>query len=218
MAHISKEDQEYLKKEFSKMTNPVKLVFFTQQFECEYCELTHELLNELSGNSDKIKVEIYEFVKDQEKVKQYDIKRIPAIVVEGAKDYGIRFYGVPAGYEFSTLVEDIIDVSNGTTNLSQETKEELKKLTMPVHIQAFVTPTCPYCPRAVRMAHMMAMESDLVKGDMVEATEFPQLSNKYFVSAVPKVVINEKVEFEGALPEKNYLEKVMEAEGTVMTP
>ena len=218
MAHISKEDQEYLKKEFSKMTNPVKLVFFTQQFECEYCELTHELLNELSGNSDKIKVEIYEFVKDQEKVKQYDIKRIPAIVVEGAKDYGIRFYGVPAGYEFSTLVEDIIDVSNGTTNLSQETKEELKKLTMPVHIQAFVTPTCPYCPHAVRMAHMMAMESELVKGDMVEATEFPQLSNKYFVSAVPKVVINEKVEFEGALPEKNYLEKVMEAEGTVMTP
>jgi glutaredoxin-like protein len=217
MAHISKEDQEYLKKEFSKMTNPVKLVFFTQQFECEYCELTHELLNELSGISDKIKVEIYEFVKDQEKVKQYDIKRIPAIVVEGAKDYGIRFYGVPAGYEFSTLVEDIIDVSNGTTNLSQETKEELKKLTMPVHIQAFVTPTCPYCPRAVRMAHMMAMESDLVKGDMVEATEFPQLSNKYFVSAVPKVVINEKVEFEGALPEKNYLEKVMEAEGAVMT-
>jgi glutaredoxin-like protein len=217
MAHISKEDQEYLKKEFSKMTNPVKLVFFTQQFECEYCELTHELLNELSGNSDKIKVEIYEFVKDQEKVKQYDIKRIPAIVVEGSKDYGIRFYGVPAGYEFSTLVEDIIDVSNGTTNLSQETKEELKKLTMPVHIQAFVTPTCPYCPRAVRMAHMMAMESDLVKGDMVEATEFPQLSNKYFVSAVPKVVINEKVEFEGALPEKNYLEKVMEAEGAVMT-
>jgi glutaredoxin-like protein len=217
MAHISKEDQEYLKKEFSKMTNPVKLVFFTQQFECEYCELTHELLNELSGISDKIKVEIYEFVKDQEKVKQYDIKRIPAIVVEGAKDYGIRFYGVPAGYEFSTLVEDIIDVSNGTTNLSQETKEELKKLTMPVHIQAFVTPTCPYCPRAVRMAHMMAMESELVKGDMVEATEFPQLSNKYFVSAVPKVVINEKVEFEGALPEKNYLEKVMEAEGAVMT-
>ena len=66
------------------------------------------------------------------------------------------------------------------------------------------------------MAHMMAMESDMVIGDMVEASEFPQLSNKYFVSAVPKVVINEEVEFEGALPEKNYLEKVMEAEGAVM--
>lgn len=216
MAHISKEDQEYLKKEFSKMTKPVKLVFFTQQFECQYCQLTHELLDELSKLSDKINVEIYDFVKDEAQVKKYDIKRIPAIVVKGEKDYGIRFYGVTAGYEFSTLIEDIIDVSNGTTSLSKETKEELKKLTKPVHIQAFVTLTCPYCPQAVRMAHQMAMESDLVTGDMVEASEFPQLSNRYFVSAVPKVVINEEVEFEGALPEKNYLEKVMEAEGASM--
>jgi len=216
MANMSKEDQEYLKKEFSKMSKPVKLVFFTQQFECQYCQLTRELLDELSALSSKINVEIYDFVKDEAQVKKYDIKRIPAIVVKGEKDYGIRFYGVPAGYEFSTLIEDIIDVSNGTTSLSKETKEELKKLTKPVHIQAFVTLTCPYCPRAVRMAHQMAMESDLVIGDMVEAAEFPQLSNKYFVSAVPKVVINEEVEFEGALPEKNYLEKVMEAEGASM--
>lgn len=216
MAHISKEDQDYLKKEFSKMKKPVKLVYFTQQFECQYCQLTRELLTELSALSDKIKVDIYDFVKDEAQVKKYDIKRIPAIVVEGEKDYGIRFYGVPAGYEFSTLIEDIIDVSTGTTSLTKETKEELKKLTKPVHIQAFVTLTCPYCPRAVRMAHMMAMESDLVTGDMVEASEFPQLSNRYFVSAVPKVVINEEVEFEGALPEKNYLEKVFEAEGLSM--
>jgi len=216
MAHISKEDQDYLQKEFSKMAKPVKLIFFTQQFECQYCQLTRELLTELSALSDKLKVEIYDFVKDEAQVKQYDIKRIPAIVVEGVKDYGIRFYGVPAGYEFSTLIEDIIDVSNGTTGLSRETKEELKKLTKPVHIQAFVTLTCPYCPRAVRMAHLMAIESDLVTGDMVEASEFPQLSNKYFVAAVPKVVINEEVEFEGALPEKNYLEKVFEAEGAAM--
>lgn len=216
MANISKDDQEYLKKEFSKMHKSVKLVFFTQQFECQYCQLTRELLNELSVLSDKIHVEVYDFVKDEAQVKKYDIKRIPAIVIEGEKDYGIRFYGVPAGYEFSTLIEDIIDVANGTTSLSKETKEALKKLTNPVHIQAFVTLTCPYCPRAVRMAHMMAIESDLVTGDMVEAAEFPQLSNKYFVSAVPKVVINDEVEFEGALPEKNYLEKVFEAEGLSM--
>ncbi len=216
MAHISKEDRDYLKKEFSKMTRPVKLIFFTQQFECQYCQLTRELVTELSELSDKIQVEIYDFVKDEAKVKQYDIKRIPAIVVEGEKDYGIRFYGVPAGYEFSTLIEDIIDVSVGTNFLSKETKEALKKLSRPVHIQVFVTLTCPYCPRAVRMAHMMAMESELVTGDMIEASEFPQLANKYFVSAVPKVIINEEVEFEGALPEKNYLEKVFEAEGLAM--
>ena len=123
IAHISKEDLEYLKKEFSKMTKPIKLVFFKRQFECQYCQLTHELLDELSEISDKIKVEMHDFVKDEAQVKKYDIKRIPAIVVEGEKDYGIRFYGMPAGYEFSTLIEDIIDVSNGTTSLSKEVKK-----------------------------------------------------------------------------------------------
>ncbi|NOZ63330.1 MAG: glutaredoxin [Calditrichaeota bacterium] len=213
MAHIQEEDRNYLKKEFEKMVNPVKLVFFTQKFECQYCELTHELLGELSELSDKINVEIYDFVKDKEKAEQYNITRIPAIVIEGEKDYGIRFYGVPAGYEFSTLVEDIIDVSKGTTTLTEETKEALKKLEKPVHIQVFITLTCPYCPRAVRLAHQMAMESELVTGDMVEASEYPQLSNRYGVSAVPKIVINENVSFEGALPEPNYLEKVLEGEG-----
>ncbi|OQX88696.1 glutaredoxin [candidate division KSB1 bacterium 4484_87] len=213
MAHIQEEDRNYLTKEFEKMVNPVKLVFFTQKFECQYCELTHELLGELSELSDKINVEVYDFVENKEKAEQYNIARIPAIVVEGEKDYGIRFYGVPAGYEFSTLVEDIIDVSKGTTTLADETKEALKKLEKPVHIQVFITLTCPYCPRAVRMAHQMAMESELVTGDMVEASEYPQLSNRYGVSAVPKIVINENVSFEGALPEANYLEKVLEGEG-----
>ena len=216
MPHIEEDDRNYLKKEFQKMVNPVTLIFFTQQFECQHCQLTHELLNELSELSDKISVEIYDFVKDIEKVEHYGINKIPAIVVEGERDYGIRFYGVPAGYEFSTLIEDIIDVSRGTTSLSDETKEALKKLTKLVHIQVFITLTCPYCPRAVRMAHQMAMESELVRGDMVEASEFPQLSNRYGVSAVPKVVINEGVEFEGALPEKSYLDHVLEAEGAAM--
>ncbi len=216
MAHINEKDREHLKKEFDNLVNPVKLIMFTQEFECQYCQLTHELLTELSELSDKINIEIYDFVKDKEKVKAYNIDKIPAIVVEGEKDYGIRFFGVPAGYEFSTLIEDIIDVSKGTTSLSDETKQALKNLEKPVHIQAFVTLTCPYCPRAVRTAHQMAMESDLVRGDMVEASEFPQLSNKYSVSAVPKIVINENVSFEGALPEKNYLEKVREAEGAAL--
>ncbi|HDP98615.1 MAG TPA: glutaredoxin [bacterium] len=216
MAHIKEADRKYLSKEFEKMIKPVKLVFFTQQFECQYCQMTHELLDELVTLSDKITVEIYDFVKDKDKVEKYGIERIPAIVVEGEKDYGIRVYGIPAGYEFSTLIEDIIDVSRGTTELSDQTREALKKISRPVHIQVFITLTCPYCTRAVRMAHQMAIESDLIRGEMVEASEFPQLSNKYGVSAVPKVIINETVEFEGALPERSYLEKVLEAEGASM--
>jgi glutaredoxin-like protein len=212
MAHLTDKDREYLKKEFEKLIHPVKLVFFTQKFECQYCELTRELLEELSELSDKITLETYDFVEDKELGEKYGISRIPAVVVEGEKDYGIRFYGIPSGYEFRTLVDDIIDVSKRSSELSDKTKAALKELTKPVHIQVFVTPTCPYCPAAVRLAHQMALESDLVTGDMIEASEFPHLSNKYGVYGVPKVVINENVSFEGSIPEPNYLEKVLEAE------
>jgi glutaredoxin-like protein len=213
MPHITDEDRKILKKEFEKLERPVVLIFFTQEFECQYCQLTRELLNELVELSDKLVLKNYDFVRDKAEVDEYGVDKIPAIVLQGEKDYGIRFYGAPAGYEFTTLIEDIIDVSRGTTDLMEGTKETLRKLEKPIHIQVFITPTCPHCPRAVHLAHQMAIESEMVKGDMVDAAEFPQLSNRYFVSAVPKVVINEDVDFEGALPEKSYLDEVMEAEG-----
>jgi glutaredoxin-like protein len=213
MPRITDEDRKTLEKELEKLERPVTLIFFTQEFECQYCQLTRELLNELVELSDKLALKNYDFVRDKTEADKYGVDKIPAIVLLGEKDYGIRFYGAPAGYEFTTLIEDIIDVSRGTTDLTEGTKEALRKLEKPIHIQVFITLTCPHCPRAVHMAHQMAIESEMVKGDMVEAAEFPQLSNRYFVSAVPKVVINEDVDFEGALPEKSYLDKVMEAEG-----
>jgi glutaredoxin-like protein len=195
------------------MDKPVRLVYFTQKFDCDYCQITNELLNELAGLSERISLEVYDFVGDIDKVKQYAIDETPAVVIVGEKDYGIRYYGAPAGYEFTSLIDDIIDVSMGTTSLSEKTKKVLAELKQALHIQVFVTPTCPYCPQAVRMAHQMALESDLVRGDMIEATEFPHLAHRYNVGAVPKVVINDEVEFEGAFPEHLYLGKVKEAEG-----
>ncbi|MBW1669006.1 MAG: hypothetical protein JRI79_01225 [Deltaproteobacteria bacterium] len=99
------------------------------------------MLNEIVDLSDKLTLQTYEFVKNKEIAEKYGVDKIPAIVIEGGKDYGIRFYGVPAGYEFTTLIEDMIDVSRGTTNLSAETKEPLKNLEKNMHIQVFVTLT-----------------------------------------------------------------------------
>jgi len=133
-------------------------------------------------------------------------------VLEGQKVYGIRFFGVPAGYEFGALLDDLIDVSRGVTELSLETKTLLNTLIKPIHLRVFVTPTCPYCPRAVRMAHKLALYSDKIKADMVSAVEFPHLAQKYFVMAVPKIVVNDgDVEFEGALPERAFVQQVLRA-------
>ncbi len=215
MSLLSDKDREHLINEFAGLTNPVKLIVFTQEFECQYCLETRQIAEELAGLSDRISLEIYDFVADKEVADAYGVDKIPASIImqggEQPKDYGIRYYGIPAGYEFSSLVEDVLLVSRGESGLSDASKRWAKDLAEPVHLQVFVTPTCPYCPRAVVMAHQLAMESDLITADMVEATEFPHLSMKYQVMGVPRTVINENVHVEGAVPEPMLLAKLQQA-------
>jgi len=210
MALLKEKDREQVRKTFEQVTGNVRLVTFTQEMECQYCREARELVEEIASLSDKIVVEVYDFVSDQDKVEQYSIDKIPAVAIVGEKDYGIRFYGIPGGYEFASLVEDILDVSAGHSGLSPAAQASLAKLDTPVHIQVFITLTCPYCPMAVRLAHRLAIESDVVRADMVETAEFPHLAHKYNVFAVPKVVLNETTEFEGALPEAEFVAKVLE--------
>jgi glutaredoxin-like protein len=217
MGLISEKDAEYLRDEFAtNLVNAVKMVVFTQEHECEFCAETRQIVDEIAGLSDQLSVEVYDFVADKAQAELYDIDKIPAIVIlrqedGGDKDYGIRFYGIPSGYEFTSVIEDIVDVSKGESGLQPKTREAVAELTEPVHFQVFVTPTCPYCPQAVRLAHKLAIESDLIRADMVEAIEFPHLSNKYHVHGVPRTVINETVHQEGAAPEPMLLAKMLEA-------
>ncbi len=207
---LNEEIIDEIKKEFTGLKNNVKLIVFTQELNCQYCSENKRLAEEVSKISDKIQLEVYNFINDREKVEEYKIDKIPAIVVAGKeKDYGIRFYGIPAGYEFSSLIAAIKMVSSGESGLSNETKEKIKEIKKTVHIQVFITPTCPYCPGAVIMGHKLAFENEFITADMVEATEFPDLSDKYGVYAVPKIIINEEIQFEGALPEPLYIENVL---------
>lgn len=218
MALLSDKDRQFLQTHFEQtLVNPVKLVFFTQEIACQFCRETGQILEEVAGLSDKITVETYNFVTDKEVAERYGIDKIPATIVMGEVDYGIRFYGIPSGYEFTSLIEDIIDVSRGKTDLLPETLEVLARIEEPVHIQVFVTPTCPYCPSAVRLAHSLAIAAENVRADMVEAIEFPHLANKYSVYGVPRTVINEETHLEGAAPEPLFVAKVQEAVGLMTT-
>jgi glutaredoxin-like protein len=212
MALIPQKERDILTKQFSeKLVNEVRLVVFSQEVPCLFCKETELVANELAEISPKIKVERYDFVKDLMKAKEFRIDKIPAIAVIGKKDYGVRFYGIPSGYEFNSLVGAILDVSRAESGLSQKSKDALKLIDNSVHIQVFVTPTCPLCPAAVRLAHRLAIESDMIWADMVESTEFVPLAQKYSVTGVPKIVINEKFEFNGALPEDLFVMHVMHA-------
>ncbi len=224
MDMLNKEVREATQKKFeSELVNPVGLILFTQEptrlvvpdhlkgQECPYCRETRQLLEEVSGLSEKITLTIYDFTADKDKAEEYGVDKIPGLVVKNAQDYGIRFFGIPSGYEFMSLIEAIVDVSKGQTSLSPKTREALLSLQKDVKIQVFVTPTCPYCTMAVRLAHQCAMESSRVRGEMVESTEFPHLAQKYHVFGVPKTVINETVFLEGAVPESVFLEHILKA-------
>jgi glutaredoxin-like protein len=141
MGILKKRDKKAVEKEFGKLQDLVKLIYFTQEMECQYCEHTRELLQEVAELSDKLSVQVYDFVKDKEKALQYGIDKIPATVIEGKKEHGIRFFGVPSGYEFSTLLGSILEVSTGESGLTKKTKSLVKSINTPIHIQVFVTPT-----------------------------------------------------------------------------
>jgi len=212
MSLLSEPQKKQLQAQLSQnLLNPVTLNVFTQEYECDYCKENRELAQELSTLTDKIKLEIFDFMKDKEKVAQLGVDKVPATAILGRRMSHVKFYGVPAGYEFSTLVRDIIQVSREETELSPETRKALVGVKTPVHVQVFVTPTCPYCPGAVSLAHQFAMENSNIKADMVEISEFPQLAVKYNVMGVPKIVINENIELVGLQPEEEFLRQVLAA-------
>jgi glutaredoxin-like protein len=219
MALISDDVATQLKEEFAKLANPVRLAVFSQALADPESEQVKRLVEELAALDSKLTAETYNFVLDQEKVQALGIARIPAIAVLGAeKDYGIRFYGLPSGYEFGGLVDAILDVSKGDSGLAPETRQALASLERPVHIQVFSTPTCPYCPRATRLAYLFALESDKVTADGIEVTGYPDLAQRYRVSSVPKTVVGEGVEFIGAGPEAMLLQHVQQAASALSTP
>ena len=141
MSLIQDKDRQVISEQLKDLTNPVNLVNFTQELECQYCRETSELMRELSGLSDKINSHVYNLITDKEQTDKYKVEQIPATIIMGDEDRGIRFYGIPSGYEFVTMLETIKMVSSGDSGLSQPTKDFLKTINEPVNLKVFITPT-----------------------------------------------------------------------------
>jgi len=210
MAFIGEKDRPEIQKMFSGMNREVELLLFTRELDCQYCRETKQLLSELAELSDKLSLTVYNLINDAELAEQYDVDKAPGIVIKSEEDYGIRYYGIPSGYEFGSILEDILDVSKGDPGFSQAQLEKISAIQTPVHLQVFVTPTCPYCPVAVRNAHRMAMVNPNISADMVEATEFPELSQKYGVRGVPRTMVNEDFNIDGGVPEDMFINQIVE--------
>ena len=141
MGFLTAQDEQAVKREFEKLTGPVKLTVFASELGPESNAETVALIKEVADLSEQISVAVLNPHIERDETAAYDVSVTPAVAVEGAKDYGIRFLGVPAGYEFSNLIDSIVAVSRGEAQLSDATKEALAGLTEDVRIKVFATPT-----------------------------------------------------------------------------
>src|ERR1044071_6212316 len=147
MPLIPDDDQQRIREHFERsLTGDVEIVMFTDrvspiivpgQQPCEMCEQTEELLNEVTTLSDKLSLTVHDIKEAKEEADSYKIDRVPSFILKGASRGQVRYFGIPAGYEFSTLIADLIDVSKGVTNLSEETLEFLASLTEDINIKGF---------------------------------------------------------------------------------
>ena len=193
---FTEEIKQQLKEVLSAMQNHVKIRFFTDN-KCPSCADAEEFIETMSSLSDHLS---FEKVETEELVPAYELTS------EKYPDASIRFNGIPGGHEINSFLQAIVELSGFAGELPEELIERVSKIDKDVDIKVFVTLGCPHCPGAVAKANRLAMENPHIKAQMIEAQTFYELSEKYNVSSVPKIVINESFEFVGNQPIENFIE------------
>jgi glutaredoxin-like protein len=222
-------DQDYIRQLFEQqLEGRVKIDYFTQRAsqifvagreECATCEDTRKLLEELTSLSDKITLTVRELADEPDEAKKLKVDKVPGIVVRGPANRALRFFGVPAGNEFTNFVETVIAASKMKIELGAETAKQLKRLKDKVSVAVYVTPTCPYCPQVVRAAYRLALASAHIDACAVEIGEFPRLAQQLNVRAVPLTVLNNATAIPGAMDEAALVGAILKvAEGRLMAP
>ena len=191
------------------MINPITIKLFVDG-DCDTCQETKQLLTETSELSDKITLITQEVSDASDDLVTYNIEMTPSFVfLDADLNYrGVKFNGIPAGHEINSFLSAIMEMSGVTYELSNDVLKRIEKINKPVDIKVFVTLSCPHCPGAVQTAHRIAMLNPNVKGQMIEAQTFYDLSNKFNVSGVPKIIINDSLELLGNQPIEEFLKKI----------
>lgn len=203
---VTKQVKDYL----NPMQDHVTMVLFTQEDPCNTCQETRQLLSEVAALSEKITFVEKDLKKDAALAEDYGVTMTPSFVMlDKNDDYrGVKFNGIPAGHEINSFLSALMDMSGIDFGLAATIGSRLDNLEKPVNIKVFVTLSCPHCPGAVSNAHRLAMSHPHIESEMIEAQTFGELSQKYNVSGVPKIVINDTHELVGNQPIQEYLKTI----------
>ncbi len=194
------------------LPDEVRLVFFTQTFGCDTCLQAEQMVDEIARLSERVTVEKYNLVLDREPAAEFNIDRAPAVAIVGAADHGLRYYGTPAGHELESMIDAILVAGGGAGDgLAPASLAAAAAVEQPLDIKVFVTTACTYCPQATGLAYRLAAASPHITASVIEATEFPDMVQRYRVSGVPKTVVDDRVELLGIHPEETFVREVLRA-------
>ncbi|RDE10792.1 MAG: glutaredoxin [Candidatus Thorarchaeota archaeon] len=213
VVEIDEQTKQQVRQLFEKLENEVTIHLFTRDEECLFCNETRELVTKVAELSDRIKVVPHEGPLKKSTSAIFGVQHQPAFMLYGKGPYKIRFNGIPAGHEFTSLIAGILDVSASAVSLPKDIIDDIQAIDKPVHIKVFTTPECPYCPSMVRLAWQAAIINPLIEAEGFESLEFQELVKYYKVQGVPKTVVNETVAIEGLVPPGEFVEKLYEAIG-----
>lgn len=212
MKMFNEDLEKQLKEIFNNMKNDVTIALFTEG-DCYTCTETKGYMEEVAALSDKIHLKNYDLKKDALLAKSYHVEMVPSIVLlnKDGEYEGVKFNGIPSGHEINSFIPAILDVSGMDSEVPVQIEERIAKVDKPVNIKVFVTLTCPHCPGAVQKAHKLALMNENIDAEMIEAETFQELSTKFNVSGVPKIVINDKYELLGDQPIDAFLNEIDKA-------
>lgn len=210
MKMLNNELQNQLKEVFNTLENDVTIALFTDGSDCNSCPETTDFMKELTALNDKLHLTIYSTIDNPDLAKQYNVQMVPSLVLLDANNHynGIKFNGIPAGHEINSFIPALLEVSGATSELPNDITTAIKNIDTPINIKVFVTLGCPHCPGAVQKAHKIALMNDQIDAEMIEAQTFMDISNKFNVSGVPKIVINDTYELVGNQPIQAFLNEI----------
>jgi len=199
---FSKEEKEVIKKNFlDKISRDVTIYSFWTKEREGLNEMARVILSELEKLSNKIKVKEREFDPNGELEKKFNINFAPCLVAVCEEKY-FRFYGFPGGYEFPVFLDVLAMISSEEMEVGEEVKKIIENIEKPVKVKIFVTVTCPYSPIMTHWAYTFAILNNKIDVDVYDVGEFQGIAEEYNVRTVPKTILDDKLDFEGAIPPK----------------
>lgn len=196
-----------------EIRNPVRLVLFTSDVNCDACPGALELASAIKAASPKIVLETYDITMDRDKSQEYGVKRAPSFVVQG---HGVRFAAFSGAVEdvaLMLLLDTIKAVSEGRDWFPSEVTDPLGMLNAPASVQVLIESDCSLCRPVAETAIGLALSSRFVSTEIIVADEYPELLSRHRVKVLPYTIFGPKLHLEGHVTESTFLEMLFQAQG-----